>query len=128
VLKTIGVLVAAMFLGIAVLGSLVWLTVIAVPVHWSLYAYYLASALTGAAVGCFVGFLQKGRPGLVALTSLLPAVLLQYVNRYAQPEKGLRLALLVLGTAIELAIAFATAERLGTTRGRTGELGQIASH
>jgi hypothetical protein len=120
VLRTVGIFIAGVLLGVVVLGSLIWVVigVIGLPQHLRIYAYYMADALTGTAVGLFVGFLQKRKAGLVALICLLPPVFLQYVNRYSQPATGLRLFLLLMGTAIELSIAFAIAHRLSKARRR----------
>jgi hypothetical protein len=84
---------------------------------WSgIYAYYVAEALTGGAVGVFVGFLQKRGAGLVTLICLLPPAYPQYVSRFSQPATGLRLNLLLLGSAVGLAIAFVIAQRLSKSR------------
>jgi hypothetical protein len=91
---------------------------IGLPQHLRIYAYYMADALTGSAVGLFVGFLQKRRASLVALICLLPPAFLQYVNRFSHPATGPRLFLLLLGTAVELSIAFVIAHRLAEARRR----------
>jgi hypothetical protein len=117
VLRTAAIFVAGVILGLVVLACLIWATV-GLPQYFRIYAYYMAGALTGTAVGLFVGFLQKSKAGLVALICLLPPVLLQYVNRFSQPATGLRLFRLLLGTAVELSIAFTVAHRLSKARRR----------
>jgi hypothetical protein len=116
-LRTSGVFVAGVLLGVLVLGSLMW-AVYGLPWSVRVYAYYVAEALTGSAVGLFVGFLQKRRAGLVALTCLLPPAYLQYVNRFSHPATRLRLFLLLLGTAIGLSMAFLIAHTLSRTSTR----------
>ena len=114
-IRTAGVFVVGMLLGVAVLGSLAW-AMNGLPQHLRPYAYYMVEALTGSAVGLFVGFLQKRKAGLVALMCLLPPAFLQYLNRFSQPATGFRLFLLLLGTGVEMSIAFAIAHLLSNSR------------
>ncbi len=114
-LRTLGVFVAGVLLGLVVMASLIW-AASDLPQRFGLYAYSLIDALTGSAVGLFVGFLQRGRAGLVALICLLPLAYLQYVNQFSHPATGLRLLLLLVGTAVELSIAFGIAHRLSKAR------------
>jgi hypothetical protein len=117
VLRTVGVVIAGMLLAFVVLGGLFWV-VIDLPQQFRLYAYYLSVVLTGLAVGLFVGFSQRRKAGLVALVCLSPQVFLQYVNRYSRPATGIRLLLLLVGTVLELSIAFAIANRLSKAKKR----------
>jgi hypothetical protein len=121
-LRTVGVLAVGMLLSVVVLGSLVWVTVTTLPWSARIYALYVGEALTGAAVGSFVGFLQKRRAGVVALVCLLPPAYLQYVNRLSKPATGFRLVLLLMGTAVELGIAFSIAHRLSKSRRTVNEI------
>jgi hypothetical protein len=99
------------------MASLLW-AVYALPWSVRIYAYYMAEVLTGTAVGLFVGFLQRRGAGFVALVCLLPPAYLQYVNRFSHPATGRRLFLLLLGTAVELSMAFVVAHRLSKARKR----------
>jgi hypothetical protein len=119
VLRTLGVFIAALFLGFVILGSLLW-AMYSLPWPVRIYAYYMAETLTGSAVGSFVGLMQKHGAGFVALTSLLPPAYLQYFNRFSHPAPGLHLFLLLVGTAVELSIAFVIAHRLSEARRRVG--------
>jgi len=47
---------------------------------------------------------------------LLPPAYLQYVNRFSKPATGFRLVLLLMGTAVELGIAFLIAHLLSKSR------------
>lgn len=117
VLRTAGVLVAGMLLGFTVLASLIWAGM--VINRWQqppVYDYYLISALTGCAVGLLVGFLQKYKAGFVAMICLIPQVFVQYVNRFSRPATGFRLVLLLVGTALELSLAFAVAQMVAARR------------
>jgi len=111
-LRTAGVLAAGMLLSIAVLGSLAWATMASLPWSARVYAYYVIAAVTGAAVGLFVGFLQKRGAGIVALVCILPSAYLQHVNRFSKPATGVRVVFLLVGTAVELGIAFLVANHL----------------
>ena len=115
-LRTLGVLVASALLGFIVMAVLFW-AAIDLPQQFRPFALYLIEALTGGAVGLFVGSLQKKQAGLLALSSLLPMTFRQYVNPFSRPAMGLRLFELLLGTLVELSIAFAIAHRL--SKGRT---------
>lgn len=117
-LRTLGIFAVGLLLGIVVMASLLW-AVYSLPWSVRIYAYYMAEALTGGAVGLFVGFLQKRGAGYLALACLLPPVYLQYVNRFSNPATGSRLFLLLLGTAIEVSIAFAIAHLLSNSRRST---------
>jgi hypothetical protein len=117
VLRTLGVLVAGMLLGITLLASLAWAR-LAIN-RWQqppAYDYYLILALTGCAVGLLVGFLQKYKAGFVAMICLIPQAFVQYVNRFSRPATGFRLVLLLLGTALELSFAFAVAHMVAARR------------
>jgi len=119
-LRTIGVLVAGTLLGFVVLSSLIWAgTALNLSQQARPYAYYLIVCLTGTAVGLLVGFLQKYKAGAVAATCLLGPSLLQYVNRFSRPATGLRLFILLIGTAMELSLAFAVAHKLAARRHAT---------
>jgi len=72
VLRTAGVLAAGMLLTVAVIGSLFWATMTTLPLSARIYAYYAVLALTGAAAGSFVGFLQKRGAGIVAWSAYCP--------------------------------------------------------
>jgi hypothetical protein len=74
-LRTVAILVAGVPLAFIALGGLSSV-VIALPQNVRIYAYYIITALTGSVVGLFVGFLQKYKAGLVALTCLVPSALL----------------------------------------------------
>ena len=102
-LRSVGVLVVGVLAGFTVQASL-GLVVMAINSGQQPrpYIYYLLFALTGSAVGLLVGFLQKYKAGLVAMICLAPQSILQYVNRFSRPATGLRLFLLLLGTALEL--------------------------
>jgi hypothetical protein len=117
VLRTLGVFVAGVLLSIVILGSLMW-AVYALPWSVRIYAYFIVQACTGGAVGLFVAFLQKRMAGVVGLICLLPLAYVQYVNRFSHPATGLRLVVLLLGTAIGLSTAFLTAHRLSKSRSR----------
>ena len=114
-LRTLVVFAGGLLLGFVTMGSLSWATY-SLPWTAGICAYYLAEVLTGSAVGLFVGFLQKRGAGFVALACLLPLGYLQYVNRFSHPAVGLRLFLLLLGTAVELSIAFILADRMSKAR------------
>ena len=116
-LRTVGVFVVGVLLAVVVLGSLMW-AVFALPCSVRVYAYYIVEALTGSAVGLFVGLLQKRRAGVVALICLLPLAYVQYMNRFSHPATGLRLVVLLLGTVIGLSAAFLTAHLLSKSRSR----------
>lgn len=120
-LRTLGVFVAGMLLGFIVMAGLIWAG-IGLPQQFGPFALYLIEALTGGAVGLFVGSLQKKQAGFLALSSLLPMTFRQYVNPFSRPATGLRLFELLLGTLVELSIAFLIAHYL--SRGKTRLLKQ----
>ena len=117
-LRTLGIFGAGLLLGFVLMASLLW-GVYRLPWSMRIYAYYMAEALTGGAVGLFVGFLQKRGAGFLALVCLLPLAYLQYVNRFSDPATGFHLFLLLLGTAVEVSIAFAIAHLLSNSKRST---------
>ena len=117
-LRTVSVLVAGVFWGVVVFAGLVWMT-IHLPQQFRLDAYYLINGLTGGAVGLFVGFSKVSNAGLIAIICLLPPLFLQYGSRFSGPLTGHRLFLALLGTFLELSLAFAIAYSVSAARRRS---------
>lgn len=111
-----GVLIAGAFWGIVVYGIL-GLAMIHLPPQFHVYTYYLiANALTGCAVGLFVGFSKINNEGLLAVVCLFAPAFLQYGTRVTTPATGPRLLLPLVGTALELSLGFVVAHNLATQR------------
>ena len=110
-LRTVGVLIAGAFWAVVVYGIL-GLAMIQLPPQFHPYFYYLANALTGCAVGLFVGFSKINYEALVAVVCLLAPASLQYRSRFSTPATGFRVFLLLVGTALELTLGFIVAHNV----------------
>ena len=112
-LRSVGVLIAGAFWAVVVYGIL-GMAMIQLPPQLHPYFYYLASALTGCAVGLFVGFSKINYEGLVAVVCLLAPSSLQYRSHFPLP--GPELFLLLVGTALELSLGFIVAHSIAVRR------------
>lgn len=101
-LRTSCVFVGGALLGFVVLGGLIWVTFGSHGL--GILHLYLLAILTGAAVGGFVGFFQKNKPGLMAVLCLLPGILFEYLT-----VSGQGLFFLLVGSVLELSAAFTVA-------------------
>jgi hypothetical protein len=112
----VSVLVAGTILALGILLVLFLLAVNHIPERFNWHVYFVLKSLVGAAVGLFVGFVQKKNAGIIAMVCLLPGIFLQVASRSYPLRTGLAFVVFFLSESLGLLIAFAIAKRLSNAR------------
>lgn len=123
-LRTIGVLLAGASLGISLLLALFVLIVYRIPGGLNFYSFFVLEASVGIAVGLLVGFLQRKKPGVLAVICLLPFPLWALLRPTSLVWVGGRFPAFLIGEVLSLLVAFGVAQRF--SRARRGSTGAVA--